>query len=84
MAGDSTVSVPQYAASHPATKCDLLSVDGGHSRGWGWGHKAFVNDGQAASWDGKEIRNTRIRFEVAVTRGPLALFEEKEVLGATK
>ena len=31
VAGDSTLTVPQYAATHPNTKCDLLSVDGGHS-----------------------------------------------------
>jgi len=28
--GDSTVTVPQFAAQHPEIKCDLIYVDGGH------------------------------------------------------
>lgn len=29
--GDSTETVVSYVAAHPGFKCDLLSVDGGHS-----------------------------------------------------
>jgi len=29
--GDSTVTLPKFAAEHPDVKCDLIFVDGGHS-----------------------------------------------------
>lgn len=72
---------PEWSAK---SKTICVTVDGGHSRGWGFGHKAFTNDGQYASWAGEEIRNRRVEFEIAVTKGPLALFEEKLILEGTK
>jgi hypothetical protein len=29
--GDSTATVPKFFADHPNLKCDIISVDGGHS-----------------------------------------------------
>jgi hypothetical protein len=45
--------------------------------GSGFGHKAWVNDGQYYSWRGKEIPRTA--FEIAVSEGPLSP-EEKRLL----
>jgi hypothetical protein len=47
--------------------------------GSGFGHKAFVNDGQYYCWRGKEIKRTV--FEIAVCDGPLTA-EEKRCLVA--
>src|SRR5262249_42460300 len=44
-------------------------------RGWGFGHKAFVDDDQGYSWAGKAIPPTV--FEIAVKRGELTEAESR-------
>ncbi len=48
--------------------------------GSGFGHKAFVNDGQYYAWQGREIARTA--FEVAVSEGPLSAAEKRYLLPA--
>ena len=57
-----------------------VSVEGGHFTGWGFGHRHFGNDGQFTCWDGKEIRRSGVEFEVAVSKGPLVSFEERDII----
>ncbi|MBL8794998.1 MAG: hypothetical protein JNM56_13900, partial [Planctomycetia bacterium] len=47
-------------------------------RGWGFGHRAFVNNGQGYCWDGKPIPPTV--FEIAVKPGRLTAEESKRLL----
>jgi hypothetical protein len=46
--------------------------------GSGFGHKAFVNDGQYYCWRGKEIKKTV--FEIAVSDGPLDAVDKADLL----
>jgi hypothetical protein len=47
-------------------------------RGWGFGHKNWVNDGQGYCWDGKTIPPTV--FEIAVKPGDLTAEEQQRLL----
>ncbi len=46
--------------------------------GWGFGHKAYINDKQCYAWDGEEIKKTV--FEISVRTSELAPEEQEKLL----
>jgi hypothetical protein len=51
-------------------------------RGWGFGHRAFMDDVQGYAWNGEPIARTV--FEIAVKIGPLTSDESKRLLKRKK
>jgi hypothetical protein len=65
------VEGPRYKFPAPNGMISVMNMnpDWSDFTGSGFGHKAFVNDGQYYSWRGQEIGKTA--FEIAVGEGPL-------------
>lgn len=65
-----------------APKGQVCVIDLGNNRvasGWGFGHRAYLNDLQGYTWAGVPIAPTV--FEIAVKAGPLTDAEAKKLLG---
>jgi hypothetical protein len=71
------VQGPRHKFPVPKNMISVMNQGWDDFAGSGFGHKAFVNDGQYYCWRGKEIPKTV--FEISLTDGPLTA-EEKGCL----